>query len=60
LPMPSLEQERYIPESLVHMKLEDPDIFLRNKKGEFQRITFTNMPFTDQEAEHWKGFLAWC
>jgi hypothetical protein len=30
LPMPSLEQERYIPESLVNLKLEDPDIFLRN------------------------------
>ena len=60
LPMPTPEQEKYIPESLVKMELKDEDIFLRNSKNEFQRIVFTNQAMTDQELLHWKGFMDYC
>jgi hypothetical protein len=60
LPMPELDTELYIPESLLSMELTDKDTFLRTRKGEFQRICFSNLTLTDNEIIHWKTFLTHC
>ena len=58
--MPSPDQEKFIPESLLALVPADEDIFLRTKKGEYQRILFGNMPMTDEEQKHYDAFLKYC
>ena len=58
--MPTPEQERFVPESILAIKLEDADIFLRTSKGEYQRILFSGLPLTDEEKTHWLAFLKYC